>query len=191
MHTLLDRFLHQTNRTDASSLCDEPQGFCRASDVAASKLGGRCALLYNCSGHGACTGEGTCRCEEGYSGTDCSSATHRLGSATPTATATVAPGAWQMFSLDEAHRVRVHVNTSGVKLCVVTHGALPTPSSCNVSWGLPAATALTLDLGAALGPFFGDVAAPPTSSFPWTLGVWNTVSLSDASNVAATLRLST
>ena len=199
MHVLLDRFLRNGSRTDASALCDQPAGVCRASDVAAASLGGRCALLYNCSGHGACSEEAACRCGRGWSGVDCSVETVAL-SATRTKAATVAaPTSWALFALpapaDDAAAsvvVRAGANASGASLFLATHGALPSAAagSYNVSWRLPSAgAALRLDVGAALAPFWGGSAAARDASLPWTLGVLNALDGSDAPNLLATVEL--
>ena len=75
----------------AAALCH----VCRASDVALLNLGSRCALLYNCSGHGSCTDEGRCACTGNWSGPDCADGVHQLGRAAGSATFDVRPDSWQ------------------------------------------------------------------------------------------------
>jgi carboxypeptidase C (cathepsin A) len=59
------------DRGDAGSskhaFCDTPDSICSSSDVALASLGGRCALLYNCSGHGRCLESGQCACDSNSS----------------------------------------------------------------------------------------------------------------------------
>ena len=83
---------------DVDGLCDEEHGLCRASDVALASLGGRCALLYNCSDHGSCDDEGACACETGWAGADCAEAVHDVSDdavAGLEGTFVVRPGGWQ------------------------------------------------------------------------------------------------
>lgn len=98
------------------TLCDEQHALCRASDVSLRALGGRCALLYNCSGHGHCTEEANCRCQEGFAGADCS---HGVGLLSTTkasrfGTFEVAPQGWQYHEVSEKNGVvlQLYYNTT-------------------------------------------------------------------------------
>ena len=107
------------NSNDATATyhnwCDTSDGICYPSDVASVGLGGVCALLYNCSGHGTCidtssiatttgVGVGQCQCHDGYTGVDC---THPIGiitvnptTTTATTTISVPTDAWHYHDLD-------------------------------------------------------------------------------------------
>lgn len=113
-------------------LCDQAEGVCRASDVALRSLGDRCALLYNCSHHGACTEEGRCQCDAAWAGADCADPVQTVmntsAAATTTTTWHVRPGGWAY------HRVgagtggglvpTLYLNGSGIP-----QRALPRPRS--------------------------------------------------------------
>ena len=111
---MLGRFLS----ANMTTLCDEQHGLCRATDVALSALGSRCALLFNCSDHGTCTDEGACECEHGFAGADCAEGIdYMLGNAT-TATYIVRPGGWQYHFVSARApavlSISLHANTSAV-----------------------------------------------------------------------------
>ena len=104
---------------DVDGLCDEEHGLCRASDVALASLGGRCALLYNCSDHGSCDDEGACACETGWAGADCAEAVHDVSDdavAGGEGTFVVRPGGWQYHRVQTAGpvSVTVHENASAL-----------------------------------------------------------------------------
>ena len=94
--------------TSATSLCDERHGVCRASDVALGSLGSRCALMYNCSGHGRCTDEARCACDDGWAGTDCAQGASALRAGA--ATFVVAPGGWQFHRASTPLSVALALN---------------------------------------------------------------------------------
>ena len=97
VQTMVGRWLADHS---GDALCDEQHALCRASDVSLKGLGGRCALLYNCSGHGHCTEEATCRCHEGFAGADCSHGVDPLSAqASPSGTFEVRPDGWQYHEI--------------------------------------------------------------------------------------------
>jgi hypothetical protein len=102
----------------AAAMCDQAQGVCRASDVALRALGSRCALLYNCSGHGRCTDEGACACGEGWAGADCAEAVHDIDARGSGANATflVRPDGWQWHRVrgGAARELLLYANTSAL-----------------------------------------------------------------------------
>ena len=75
---MVGRFLAHPEGGDAllAAMCDQAEGVCRGTDVALASLGSRCALLYNCSGRGACTDEGACACGAAWAGADCADGVH-------------------------------------------------------------------------------------------------------------------
>ena len=98
-------------------MCDQEEGVCRASDVALMSLGSRCALLYNCSGHGKCTDEGACACDEGHAGADCADGVHSIDatSGRQGVTYTLRPDGWSYHRVKAGGlAIRLFANESAV-----------------------------------------------------------------------------
>jgi hypothetical protein len=170
--------------------CDTSDSICDPQAVADVGLGARCALLFNCSGHGACLHTGQCKCNSGWTGVDCSHGISHPTSPDPTPIS-VPAGAWHYHVLPVVNSSATSVTVtplsplSGLIVYALqqpkrrgllsTTAALPSQQDFTAAWTVPTTTTtatgqqpLRANLDAAIA-----TGAAGTADRRWVLGIFN------------------
>jgi len=105
-------------------------GFLETTFTITATISGECADLNNCNGHGQCVGTRQCRCDAGWSGTDCSKGVVTISLNSPVQ-GSVVRGEWSYFQITITHNnlLRIIVNETtdnGDVDLYVKYDAIPT-----------------------------------------------------------------